>query len=113
MRTHSLPDHPVDRRLAQNRNIAGWTAISLASLSIFWATANSAQTEGVRIAAAIVGPLTALVFASLNLATHWPLMCEQRPTLIGAILVANVIPALFWAITFFATREWRFAQNKQ
>ena len=55
-----------------------------------------------------VGAVVCISFALLTVLFHWQVFRCQR-----TVLVANVLPTAFWAVSFFATREYRFAQNKQ
>lgn len=100
------------RWLAELCNVAGWTGLNLNILGIFVLISNNFQVEGVRIASTLVGCFVSLLFAFLTLYAHAHLLRNRTITLFAAMAVGNLIPAMFWLIVFFASEEYKVAQNK-
>lgn len=98
---------------ARLRNLSGWTGVGLGLLAFFFSITNNYSTEWVRIVGVAVGAVVCISFALLTVLFHWQVFRCQRTVLVATVLVANVLPTAFWAVSFFATREYRFAQNKQ
>ena len=100
------------RVLAEYRNVAGWTGNALGILGFFWGISNNYQSLGVRVAGCIVGCFLSMLFSVFTLFVHWPLIHGRIQTLFVAIFIMNMLPALFWLLVFFTSKEYQVSQNK-
>lgn len=100
------------RILAEYRNVAGWVGTGLGLLALTIGICNNFQSEAYRITAAILGAGLCFLYALFTIWVHAHLVHARVGTFTMAVLLANVGPTLVWFIGFFATEEYKVAQNK-
>jgi len=98
---------------ARLRNLAGWCSLGLGLLGFFFGITNNYSDGAVRITGGAIGYAVCVTFCSMTLAFHWDIFRGARSVLVSAVLVADFVPMTFWFLTFFASREYLVAQNKQ